>query len=127
MKAFLSSLTLLSALLLASPAMAGIFGLWRVQGKLSGVAFVLDCHFIPEDPGIGGTCTGAPNGDPKYAGKVYKLKQGAAEGNQVSWSYPSHFMFLDFQVVYKGTLGGGQMSGTVTAAGRKGDFTATRE
>ncbi len=127
MKIYLSSLTLLSALLLASPAMADVFGLWRVQGKLAGVAFVLDCHFLPQGAGFGGTCVGSPDGDPKIVGKVFTLNQGAVTGNQVTWSYPTHYMFLDFQVIYKGTLDGGGLSGTATAAGRNGDFTARRE
>ena len=127
MKPNLASLILLPALLLASPAMADVFGLWRVQGQVSGNPFVLDCRFVPAGAGLGGTCTGAANGDPKYAGKVYKLKQGAVSGSQVSWSYPSHYLFVSFQVSYLGTLAGDKMTGTVTAAGRQGNFTATRE
>jgi hypothetical protein len=127
MAGFFPSLALLSFLLPAAPACADVFGLWRVQGTLSGVAFVLDCHFIPQATGFGGTCTGAPNGDPKYAGKIYTLKQGFFTGTHVTWGYPSHYLFVSFEVSYLGTLAGDHITGTVTAAGRQGDFTASRE
>ena len=135
MKTCLASLAVLAASLLAFPAMAlpaapaisNVFGLWRVQGQVSGNPFILDCHFVPAGPGIGGACTGAAKGDAKYAGKVYTLKQGAVSGSQVSWSYPSHYLFVSFQVAYRGTLAGNQITGTVTAAGRQGNFTASRE
>ena len=127
MKPCLHFFTLLAALLLASPAMADVLGAWRVQGQVSGNPFVLDCHFVPAGAGFGGTCTGAANGDPKFAGKVYTLKQGTETGSQVSFSYPSHYLFVSFQVTYQGTLTGDKMTGSVTAAGRQGNFTASRE
>ncbi len=48
MKSCLASLTMLSAVLLAAPALADVFGLWRVQGAVSGshVSWIHPTHYL---------------------------------------------------------------------------------
>jgi hypothetical protein len=127
MKKTLPGLALCLACAAAAPAMADAGGAWHVTGEISGNKFALDCKFTAEGTVLGGECTGAPDGNPKYAGKVYQLSKGSVQGSQVSWSYPTSYMFMSFNVNYAGMLSGDHMAGTVEAAGRKGAFSATRE
>jgi hypothetical protein len=121
------SLMLLCAICFSTPAMADVFGLWRVQGSISGRPFVDDCHFVPAGAGFGGACIGAKDGNPKFVGKVNTLTQGTVAGNQVTWGFPVPYMFMSFQVTYRAVLTGNQMTGTISAGGRQGKFTASRE
>lgn len=125
MKRAISGLVL--ALACAAPAMADAGGAWHVTGEISGNKFALDCKFTAQGTELAGECTGAPDGNPKYVGKIYKLAKGSATGDQVSWSYPTSYMFMSFNVNYIGTLSGDRIAGTVDAAGRSGEFSAARE
>jgi hypothetical protein len=120
MKSFLSTLVLLTATLLASPAAAQIAGSWQVSGKIGSTAFVTNCQFLPDDAGFGGACTETPSG------KRHVLTKASVTGNQVQWSYPASFMLMKFEVVFSGTLNSTSITGTVTAHGHNGIFTATR-
>jgi hypothetical protein len=120
MRSFTYPLALLLCLLFASPAAAQLVGAWHVTGQIAGNAFTVDCQFTPDAAGFGGVCVDAANG------KWHVLSRGSVSGSQVQWSYPASYMMMGFSVTYTGTLSGGSMTGTVTAAGRKGNFTAAR-
>lgn len=128
MKSVLPGLALMSATLLAWPAQAQVAGAWRVSGDIAGNAFVVDCRFEPHGADFGGVCVEAATGDAKvHAGRSHTLTKGQAADGQVSWTYPASFMLAKFDVSFTGTLAGDRMSGTVTATGRKGAFTAVRK
>jgi hypothetical protein len=127
MKRALSGLALLAVLAAGSPAAADAAGAWRVEGKVSGVAFTLDCRFEPQGAQLGGVCVEVGAGNPNgHAGAVHHLTKGSVDGNQVSWTYPSSAMLFKFDVTFTGTLDGARMAGTIVAAGRKGDFTGVK-
>jgi hypothetical protein len=126
MKFFLASLV--SALLLASPAAAQVAGNWHVNGKIDDNAFVLDCRFDATDSGFGGVCVEAPGGSSgTHPGKQHILTKGSVSGNQIGWSYPTSFIFMSFSVNFAGTLSDDGITGTVTASGHSGPFTAVRK
>jgi hypothetical protein len=127
MRTSLPGLAVLLLGLTVTPAAADVSGLWHVAGSISGNAFALDCNFTQQGTALGGECTGAKDGNPKYVGKLYKLTKGAVDGAQVSWSYPAHYLFMSFNLNYAGLLSGDHIAGTVEASGRKGDFSATRQ
>jgi hypothetical protein len=120
-------MTILSFSALASPGLADVSGVWRVSGKVSSFAFTLNCTFKPEGSKLGGVCVDASTNDPKVnSGKAHPLTAGVVNGDAVSWTYRSSFLFSKFDVTYDGKLDGDRMSGTIDAQGRKGAFTATR-
>lgn len=128
MKFPFAGLALLSAILLGSPAAAEVTGSWRITGDLSGHAFALDCRFAPQGAKLGGVCVEAASGDPKvHAGTAHPLTRGAVNGNQASWAYQSSFLLSKFDVSFTGVVDGGRISGTVSAAGRKGEFAGARK
>jgi hypothetical protein len=119
---------LLPLVLYASSASAQFGGAWQVNGNVSDTAFILDCTFEPNGAEFGGTCVEEASGDPKvHAGKNHTLTAGTAAGDQVNWTYKSSFLFTTFDVSFSGTLDKDRIAGTVTAAGRKGAFTAVRK
>ena len=91
-------------------------GLWRVNGAISGRTFALNCRIEQ-----GGACVDAAPG-----GKSKPLASLAASGNDLQWSFKTRVVLLSVTLAFHGRVQGGQMSGTVTAAGRNGTFTATR-
>jgi hypothetical protein len=144
MKPLRSTLLALSALLLASPAMAQVAGAWRVTGKVAGRAFAVDCRFEPrgteqhgaeqhgpEQHGaaeFGGVCVDAETGEAgAHPGKAHTLSKGVITGRQVRWTYPANFLLAKFDVTYTGTLDGDRMTGVISAGGRDGQFTAARK
>ena len=128
MKFFISSLMLAAMLLAAAPAAAQIAGDWHVNGKIDDRMFVLNCQFQPNDSGFGGICVEAPGGSAgTHAGKQHILTKGSVAGNQIGWSYPTSFMLMSFNVNFAGTMAGDSITGTVTASGHSGPFTATRK
>lgn len=127
-KAGLSGLALLSGLVLASPAGAQVAGAWRVTGTLADRAFAIDCRFEPKGAQFGGVCVDAATGEAgAKAGKSHALSEGAVAGSQVRWTYPASFLLAKFDVRYTGKLEGDRITGTVSASGRKGEFTAVRK
>ena len=128
MKSALACCTALAALMLASTASAQVAGSWHVTGTVGGTSFAVDCQFDPEGAAFGGACADGATGAPKaYAGKTHKLSKGAVAGRQVQWTYPASFLLAKFDVNFAGTLHGDQIAGTVSAAGRKGDFKAVKK
>ena len=126
MKFFLSSLVLV--LLAAAPAAAQVAGAWHVNGKIDDRVFALDCQFDPNDSGFGGVCIEAPAGSAgTHAGKQHILTKGNVSGNQIGWTYQASFMLMSFNVNFAGTMAGDSITGTVTASGHSGPFTATRK
>ena len=122
MKHWSPGLALLLACAGPLPAVAQVSGAWHVVGSISGNEFALDCEFVPQGAALGGACTAST-----HQGKVYNLTRGAVTGNQVSWSYPASYLFLNFYMYYVGTLDGDRIVGTVEAEGRRGNFSAVRE
>ena|ERR1700722_8691206 len=96
-------------------------GAWKVNGRVDGKDFVVSCHFERRGDGLGGACfDGGTN-------LKHPLISGAVTGEQVKWTYQSHWGLIKFDVLYAGKLAGGSMRGTVGTAGHVGSFTATRE
>jgi len=119
----------LALALLALPGTAqaeALAGPWRVTGAILGHAFVLDCRFAAPNSGSAGACTETGEGGEGHAGKVHPLTRAGQSGNQVSWSYPASAFLLHFDMTFSGTLADNRITGTATAAGRKGAFTASR-
>lgn len=117
-----------SIALVSSSAMAQVAGPWHVTGDVNGKAFAVDCRFAPDGAQFGGVCVDAATGDAKVkAGNAHKLTQGTLTGNQVRWTYQTSVLFMSVDIAFAGTLEGDRMTGAITAAGRKGAFTAVRK
>jgi len=111
----------------ASPTLAEPSGEWHVTGKVSSFAFTLNCRFKAEGPRLTGECQDASTNDPKLAtGKVHPLINGSVQGDHITWTYQSSFLFTKFDVTYDGVQRGDRMSGTITTPRGSGAFTATR-
>jgi hypothetical protein len=111
----------------ASPALAEPSGDWHVTGKVSSFSFTLNCKFRSDGPRLIGACQDASTSDPKLAtGKVHPLIAGSVQGDHVTWTYQSSFLFTKFNVTYDGVQTGNTMRGTIATQGRSGAFTATR-
>ncbi len=124
MKFCLSSLVLLPMLLTAAPAAAQIAGSWHVNGTIDNRVFALDCQFDPNDTGFGGVCIESSG---KHAGKRHILTKGSIGGNQIGWTYQTSYMLMNFNLNFAGTMQGGSITGTASASGQSGPFTATRK
>ncbi len=125
----ITSLAVVAAALAASslPASAQVAGRWRVTGKVSSFAFMLNCDFKPEGHRLGGVCVDASTNSAKIkGGKSHTLTSGNVSGDKVIWTYRSSFLFTNFDVIYNGEVAGDTMSGVIDAQGHKGSFTATR-
>jgi hypothetical protein len=112
---------------LASPGLAAattgdaVAGDWKVNGHVDGKDFVVTCRFERHGEGVGGACfDGGTN-------VKHPLISGAIAGDEVKWTYQSHWTVVKFEVLYAGKVSGGAMRGTVGAAGHNGTFTATKE
>lgn len=127
----LSALTLVSLALLATPAAAaagGVDGAWRVNGQVADRPFLLDCRFQPHGEAFSGVCVEVSAGDPRgQAGRSHTVADGVVAGGKVRWSYPVSVMLAKIDIAFSGALDGDHMAGAVTAAGRKGAFTAVRK
>jgi hypothetical protein len=111
----------------ASPALAEPAGNWHVTGKVSSFAFTLNCKFKPDGERLTGECQDASTNDPKLAtGKVHPLISGSVQGDHVTWTYQSSFLFTKFNVTYEGVQAGDTIRGKITTPRGAGAFTATR-
>ncbi|MCJ2188692.1 hypothetical protein [Novosphingobium beihaiensis] len=116
-----------ACLLTPAASMAQVSGPWRVSGDIDGKNFVLDCQFVPNGTQLGGVCTDVATGDSKKSKlKKHKLSSGSVKGSAVAWSYPVKVMFLSVDINFAGTLNGNRMTGTISAKGREGHFTASQ-
>ncbi|HEX7873949.1 MAG TPA: hypothetical protein VF475_13620 [Sphingobium sp.] len=128
MPLFARALSAIALASLSSTAFADVGGAWRVTGEISGRKFTSDCRFDPRGSQIGGQCVALATGDDKVKpGKLYKLTSGSVTGNQVQWGYPTKVFFMSVDILFAGTLNGDRIGGTISAAGRKGNFTAVRK
>jgi hypothetical protein len=128
MKYALLSLVIASTVAAAAPASAEVSGRWHVTGKVSAFAFTLNCDFKPDGERLGGVCVDASTNDPKVnTGKSHVLTAGSVKADAVTWTYQSSFLFSKFDVTFKGTQAGDKMTGSITAQGHDGTFTARKE
>ena len=117
-----------SAALLAAIAGPGVAaaddagaGAWKIDGMVEGKGFVITCHFDRKGEALGGACfDGGTN-------LKHALKAGAVTGDQVKWTYVSHYGPIPFDVTYAGKLAGGAMHGTIMAAGHNGTFNGAKQ
>jgi|SRR5579871_2956635 len=116
------------ALALSSPVLAAEspLGRWHVAGSVSGHDFTLDCRFVPAGAGFGGTCTEVDPGNMGHPGKVRVLTRGTIADDRLTWAYPVSVMFMHFDMTFEGTLANSRITGTASASGRKGSFSAHR-
>ena len=91
--------------------------MWRVNGAISGRIFTLNC-VLEESTGV---CTDASPG-----GHSHPLASLSGSGNRLAWSFKTRVAFLTVTLAFAGLVAGEHMSGTMTAAGRSGTFTAVR-
>jgi hypothetical protein len=119
---------LLMSLCLASPAQAeDAAGRWAVAGTVDGKNFTLDCRFDQAEHNLTGACVDGPTGDARVeGGRSHALLEGQVAGSSVSWTYQSSYLLFKFDVKYAGTRDGDHMSGSISAAGKTGTFTANR-
>lgn len=126
----IGSAVLTPAMLLSAPAtaqMGTMAGKWRVLGNISGKSFVLDCTFDEQGPQLGGACTEVSTGEAKAKpGKRHELTQGSVRGSAVQWSYSTKVMIMSIDIDFAGKREGARITGTVSAKGRQGSFSATR-
>lgn len=103
-------------------------GRWLVSGKVAGFAFTLNCRFEQSGQSLAGACVDGATSDPKIkGGRRHPLIRGRVEGDKVTWTYVSSFLFTHFNVDYAGVLSGGAMTGDVTAQDKTGAFSAHRQ
>ena len=96
-------------------------GGWKVNGKVDGKDFVITCHFDRHGEGLAGACfDGGTN-------LKHPLESGTVSGDQIKWTYQSHYLLVKFDVTYAGKLTGGAMRGTISAAGHNGVFTGAKQ
>lgn len=109
-------------------AMAEVAGTWHLTGDIDGKAFAVDCSFAPTGSQIGGQCVDVSTGQAKAKpGKVHKLTRGSIQGNEVRWTYPTKVLVMSVDIDFAGSIAGDHMSGTITAKGRQGRFSAVRK
>ncbi|MDB5725570.1 MAG: hypothetical protein JWQ16_2324 [Novosphingobium sp.] len=111
----IAALAVTSAAGAATPAPTQNAGSWRVNGLISGRAFVLDCRLQQ----TGGVCVDADR-------KSQPLTSVSASGDQVAWSFKTRAMLMSVTLTFAGRITGNTMSGTMHAAGRTGQFTGVR-
>jgi hypothetical protein len=105
----------------------GAGGRWAVAGNVEGKNFTLDCRFVQAGQNLSGECIDGPTGDAKVeGGRSHTLLEGQVAGDGVTWTYQSSYLFVKFDVKYAGVREGDHMSGTISAAGKAGTFTANR-
>jgi hypothetical protein len=115
-------------LALASPAAArqapveGASGLWAIDGNIEGHAFKLYCHLQQDGVLVSGVCR-----DDTPTGKAHRLASGTLVGDAVSFTFKRNYLLLKLTAGFKGTLSGSTITGTATAAGYSGPFTAVRQ
>ena len=111
----------------AASAQDGATGHWIVTGRVAGFAFTLSCDFQQAGQALTGVCADTATSDAKVkAGRRHVLTRGHADGDTVTWTYGSSFLFSHFDVDYSGVLNGDRMAGQITVQDRTGAFTAQR-
>lgn len=114
--------------LLPAGAMAQTAGKWHVTGDIDGKVFAVDCDFEARGSGLGGQCVDLSTGDAKAKpGKVHRLTRGSVQGREVKWTYQTKVLMMSVDIDFAGTVQEERMSGTITAKGRQGRFSAVRK
>ncbi|HEX4181717.1 MAG TPA: hypothetical protein VHY34_00470 [Caulobacteraceae bacterium] len=98
-----------------------VAGEWRVNGRVDGKDFVVNCHFDRHGDALSGACFDGGTD------QRHPLISGAVNGDQVKWTYQSHYLLIKFDVLYDGKLDGGSMKGSVGTSGHVGAFTAIKQ
>jgi len=114
---FRSTLIALALLTCAASVQADSGNTWRVNGAISGRTFVLDCKLVQ---GTGSCVDAAPGG------KAKPLTSLSTSGDRAIWSFQTRHLFINITLAFNGRITGDHMSGTMSAAGRSGTFTAVR-
>jgi len=112
-----TTLIALALLPMATAVQADAGNTWRVNGGISGRTFVLDCKLVQ---GTGSCVDAAPGG------KAKPLTSLSTSGDRASWSFQTRHLFINITLAFSGRITGDRMSGTISAAGRSGTFTAVR-
>lgn len=119
---------LLTALLpimsMPTPAAAQAVGIWRVNGEISGKAFVLECRLGENGAQVSGVCTEIEKNGKR--GKQHVLSRGSVNGPAIRWTYPTKVMMMSIDIDFSGTRNGANMTGSVLAKGRQGVFSAQK-
>jgi hypothetical protein len=103
---------------LSSPACADATGAWRINGRIEGRTFLLDCVFN----GKGGACV-----DVQSQGKrSLPLTSFSSSDDKVSWSFNTKVALLSIKLNFAGRIADERISGTMQAAGRTGTFSGVR-
>jgi hypothetical protein len=122
-----ASTFLASAFLLPTSVSAQAAGKWRVTGEISGKAFTVDCQFGEQSGRLAGTCIDVSSGEGNAKpGKSHVLTKGMVQGQTISWTYPTKVMIMSVDIDFAGKINDSHMSGTVSAKGREGTFSAVR-
>jgi hypothetical protein len=114
---FRSTLIALALLPCAASVQADSGNTWRVNGAIGGRTLVLDCNLVQSS----GSCVDAAPGS-----KAKRLTSLSTSGDRASWSFQTRHLFMNITLSFNGRIAGDRMSGTMSAAGRSGTFTAER-
>ncbi len=121
MKAFLSSLVLVSVAAVAPAADNSVVaGKWQVHISIAGNENDMTCTMAQKDSDLTGACN-SDQGTVNISGKV--------DGKNITWIYKSEYNGGPITLTYKGTLAAAnKISGTVTVEEYSvdGEFTATQ-
>ena len=108
-------------------ALAQAAGKWHVTGEIDGKAFAVDCDFQTHGNSLDGQCVDISTGDAKAKpGKVHRLTEGSVQGREVKWTYQTKVLMMAIDIDFAGAVQEERMSGSITAKGRKGKFSAVR-
>jgi hypothetical protein len=121
------TVSLLTLCATSSAAAEDASGHWLVAGRVAGKDFTLDCKFHQAGPNLSGVCVDGDTGSATVkGGRAHTLTKGRSDGEQISWTYQSSFLFTKFDADYAGVHKGDHMSGRISALGKTGTFTANR-
>jgi hypothetical protein len=114
-----------AVLVLVLPTLAAaddpVAGEWKVNGRIDGRDFVVNCHFDRHGDALSGACFD------RGTDKRHPLISGAVNGDEVKWTYQSHYFLIKFNFLYDGKLDGSSMTGSLGASGHVGSFSATKQ
>ncbi len=129
MKRLFAAVAIVSALGAALPAAAEepMTGHWALSGKVASFAFSVACDFQQTGQTLTGVCVDVAASDARIkSGRRHVLSGGTVDGDRVTWSYPSSFLFSHFSADYAGVRQGERISGQITAQGHTGPFSGAR-
>jgi hypothetical protein len=111
--------TLLLLVLSVGPlAAADLSGAWKVEGDIAEIHINRVCTIKQSGDKLTGTCKNQMN---------ELAMTGEVKGNSVTWTYDSDYQGQKVTLVYKGTLDGGTIQGSIDTEGAAGKFTAKKQ